>query len=73
MRSLEDRNKVPGTLDLSQETPDSSYKPNKCFSVIRARNLKLACFQRDLHEQLFIGWYIVSEKKEKREELSVWS
>lgn len=66
MRSLEDRNKVPGTLDLSQETPHCSYKPNKCLSVIRDRNSKLVCFQRDPHEWLFIWWHIGSGKRKKR-------
>lgn len=46
MRSLEDRNKVAETLDLSQETPCSSYKPNKHLAVIRDRASKWSYFQK---------------------------
>lgn len=46
MRSLEDRNKAAETLDLSQETPCSSYKPNKCLSVFRDRACKWGYFPR---------------------------
>lgn len=35
MRTLKDRNKVAETLDLTQETPCSSYIPDKCLSVTR--------------------------------------
>lgn len=70
MRSVEDRNKVPETLDLSQETPCSSYKPSSLLSGTELLNQPVS--KEISIVVIYLMAYSYRKEEKKEEELSVW-